>query len=1014
MADVTAQPLRITLAGTCRIGALDNAGRLVPTRQARMVLARLALSSGSVTRDGLAEMLWPKRPPPSGMRNVSVVISRLRALLASVSKDGAAAIASSSGAYGLVLPSGSQVDVLEAADLVDVAREYLRAGRLDAAAVAARAAADVARRPFVPGASAMWFDERRAWLREVLVRALSVEVEVAIRLRDPAGTSAARLALDTEPTSVHAYADAMRLSATVGDPGTVLAVYQRYRRVIVDELGLPPVAAIEGLRARILDPADGRAGDVAAVAAKPPSSAGHGAVIGVGTSFIGRTEELDVLRDAVVRARLVTLVGPAGVGKSRLAREAACRMAPGFPDAVRECRLAQVAHPAGVIPAVAAVVGAMPQAGRTLADSVLDALGSRRMLLLLDNCEHLLPAVARLAERILATCSDIRLLATSRERIGIDGESVHPVEPLPVPPPDADLAAVWADPPAALQLLRDRIQAVRPRAYYGPVDQAALTLICRRLDGLPLAIELAAARCGGMTPSEMAERLERRLAMLTQGRRTAPPRHRTLRAAIGWSYELLDAPQRRVLERCCVFSGGFTLTAAEQVCDAGLGRDQVTDAVGLLVDKSLLVLDDRVDGGRYDMLETLREFAREQLVAHGDEDRTEKRHAEYFAALARQGDALVRGPAEAEGVALFRREMSNLRGAHAWARRAGRQDLTSSLSAAVGWFAFFRMQTDLLAWAEHIPEVPGPHAGPAFVEALATAGRGAWMRGDLDRAEALAEQARTVAGEDARARHGWHLMANVALFRGDLGRAAHGYLRAEVLAEAVEDRFHTALLRGCRALVCSYAGDSETALTLAEDASIAAEGVANPSALAWTLYVLGEVLAATDPGRALSQLERADAVAATVGAEFVRGVAGLTAASLHGRYGEPTAAALALAALLDRWVRGGNRRQLWTTMREVAAVLVRLERWGAAAVVLAAIERSDAEHLWGSDAERLARLGEQLAARLGPLPVEQARVGRHMDLSELIAFVRRELRGACRSSAANIPQTGPPTVPGAG
>ena len=804
----------------------------------------------------------------------------------------------------------------------------------------------------------------------------------------------------------------MRLSAALGDPGAALAVYQRYREVIVDELGLPPVTAVEGLRARVLDPAYVSA-DVGAVAAKPRASAGQGAVAAAGTSFIGRDVELAVLGNALERGRLVTLVGPAGVGKSRLAREAARRMAPGHPDAVRECRLAQVAHPAGVVSAVAAVVGAMPQAGRTLAESILDALGSRRTLLLLDNCEHLLPAVARLAERLLTTCPDVRLLATSRERIGVEGESVLPVEPLPVPEPDADPAAVWSDPPAALQLLRDRVHAVRPRAKYGPVDQAALVLICRRLDGLPLAIELAAARCGGMSPSEMAGRLDRRLAVLTQGRRTAAPRHRTLRAAIGWSYELLDAAQQRVLERCCVFSGGFTLAAAEQVCDAELGSDRVTDAVGLLVDKSLLVLDDRVDGGRYDMLETLREFAREQLVAHGDEVRTETRHAEYFAQLARRGDALVRGPAEAEGVALFHREMSNLRSAHAWARRAGRHDLTSTLSAAVGWFAFFRMQTDLLAWAEQISEGAGPGAGQAFVEALATAGRGAWMRGDLDRAEALAEQARAVAGDDARARHGWHLTANVALFRGDLDRAAQGYRRAEALAEAVGDRYHTALLRGCRALVCGYAGDSETARALATDAVDAAEGTANPSALAWTSYVLGEVLAATDPGSALGHLERADFIAATVGGEFVRGVAALTAASLHGRYGEPTVAAPALADLVDRWLRGGNRRQLWTTMREVAAVLVRLERWRAACIVLTAIDRADAENVWGGDAERLARFSEQVAARLGPLRAEHARIGQHMDLGELIAFVRRELRGVRRSSSANVPQTGRSTVPGA-
>jgi predicted ATPase len=657
----------------------------------------------------------------------------------------------------------------------------------------------------------------------------------------------------------------------------------------------------------------------------------------------------------------------------------------------------------------------MPQAGRSLADSVVDALAPMRLLLLLDNCEHLLPAVTVLAERIVTGCPGVRVLATSRERIDAEGEVVHPLEPLVVPAADADPARAWAEPPEALQLLRDRLLSVRPGFVGGSAERAALVEVCRQLDGLPLAIELAAARMSGMSVLDVAERLERRLTVLTRGRRTAPTRHRTLRAAIGWSYDLLDEPQRRVFERASVFSGGFTLVAAGQVCGGHrLGAEETADVVGSLVDKSLLVLDGSRGAGRYDMLETLREFAHERLEVRGEAELIARAHAEFFTALAERADVLVRGPDERAGVALFRDEMTNLRAAHAWARRAGRADLACALSAAVGWYAFFRMQTDLLAWAEHVPDA----AGPRYAEALATAGRGAWMRGDLADAQFLADRSLAAARDDPSARCGWHLQANVALFRGDLPRAADCYDRATRLAEQSADGYHLALLLGCRALVSCYVGDAAAAATVAAAAATAAARCGTPSALAWTEYVQGEVLAAADPARAVTHLQRADAVAATVDAEFVRGVAGLTAASLHARHGEPTAAALAVAQLIDRWLRGGNHRQLWTTLREAAELLVRVDRPLAAATVLGAIEHADADNLWGADADRLDRLHQRLRDQLGTDLARPWSRGADLDLPALADLVRGQLHEASRtggasdgSATANLLQPRVPTLP---
>lgn len=283
------------------------------------------------------------------------------------------------------------------------------------------------------------------------------------------------------------------------------------------------------------------------------------------------------------------------------------------------------------------------------------------------------------------------------------------------------------------------------------------------------------------------------------------------------------------------------------------------------------------------------------------------------------------------------------------------------------------------------------------------------MRGDLATAQSLAERALAAAGDDPSARGGWHLLANVALFRGELPRAADCYDRAARLADQAGDGYHDALLLGCRALVGGYAGDPEAA-AMARAAAAAAARCGTPSALAWTDYVQGEILAASDPQRALTHLQHADAVAATVDAEFVRGVAGLTAASLHARHGEPTAAAVAVAELIDRWLRGGNHRQLWTTLREAAELLVRLNRPEAAATVLGAIEHADAENLWGADADRLGRLREHLREQLAEDLARPWNHGAALDLPALADLVRTKLRAAGRpgsaddgSDAANLP-----------
>jgi predicted ATPase/DNA-binding SARP family transcriptional activator len=985
-------PLRVTLAGGCRVATFGGAWEVeVPGRQGRLVLARLAIGPGPVARDELADLVWPHSLPQAWERDLSAVISKLRRLLASAPDDVIATIRGGSGVYELVLPRGSVVDVAEAEAALDRAQGALAEGRLDAALVAARRAVDVARRPLLPGAAAVWVDERRQSLRSMLARALAVEVEVATRHHDAAGLDAADEAIATDPTSERGYANRMRLQLALGESAAALDTYERYRAAIVDELGLPPAAELEALRATA------RSRSEAGVPLAPSVSSGA-ARVGPGvlpvpaTTFVGREQTLRDVDAAFETARLVTLTGPAGVGKSRLALEAARRLADQHRDGVRTCELSHLVHPIGVAAAMASALGVTAGPGGTIEETLIDALATRRMLVVVDNCEHVLPAVAPLVERIIGHCRHVYVLATSRERLAALGETVVPVEPLELPHPKADPGEAWTHPAPALELLRDRIQAVRAGFTPQQEEQAALVDVCRRLDGLPLAIELAATRMASMAPIDVARRLDRRLVVLTRGLRTAPTRHRTLRTAIELSYDLLDEPERRVFERGSVFAGGFTLAAGEHVCSgvSGLRLDDVADVIGALVDKSLLVLDYRRATTRYHMLETLREFARERLATRDDAGAAALAHAEYFVSLAEEADRNVRGPAEGEWIDALDAEVANFRVAHAWARLNRRGDLAGTLSAALTWFSFWRMRTEMFSWAEQLADAAEATMGARHSEALAAAGRGAWMGGDLGRSDLLAHQA-IAAADDVSGRFGWHVLGDVALFRGALDRANSAYEQADRLASRAGDAYHCALLRGCRALVRSYAGDEAAAIELAAESRAEARACGNPTAEAWSAYVTGEILLASDPDLALVHLERAGVIADAVSNEFVRGVAGLSATSLLARHGPPNEAARAFVEVIDRFEKGGNWRQQWTTIRLAAELLARLERHHAAAVVLGAVESADGENIFGDDAERLAGLRAELSAVLGLSLAPALRDGQARDRTDIVAFTRDRL-----------------------
>jgi non-specific serine/threonine protein kinase len=548
------------------------------------------------------------------------------------------------------------------------------------------------------------------------------------------------------------------------------------------------------------------------------------------TSFVGREDELAAVSVLVAAHRLVTLTGPGGVGKTRLALQIAAEVRPAYADGVWLVDLAALPDPALVPQAVAGAVGVREEPGRPLLATLTDALRPRHLLLVLDNCEHLLDACARLADALLRACPRLRILATSREALGVPGDVPWRVPSLAVPDALQPLQAphLWAY--AAARLFIDRAQAALPGFAVTDRGAGAVAQVCRRLDGIPLAIELAAARIRTFTPDQLLPRLEDRFRLLTGGSRTALPRQQTLRATVDWSYALLSASEQALFARLSVFAGGWTLDAAEAVCaDGAVDRFEVDDLLGRLVDKSLVGADDFPDGSRrYRLLETLRQYARERLQERGDAAPLHARHAAYFG-----GDwcATVLGAAASGGPwppsawdrrawhEQTSREHENLRAALRWFADAGAVEPGLRLSLALSgyWFhqrsmsegaqwlgAFLAadagrrtapvaLRAQALDAAGHLAQLLGDYeastrlraegvglwreVGDAAQLAVALIALGAdhWLHGEYARAEAVVQEALGAArrrGDPGSVCRCLRLLAQVARVRRDFDRAA--------------------------------------------------------------------------------------------------------------------------------------------------------------------------------------------------------------------------------------------------
>jgi predicted ATPase len=496
----------------------------------------------------------------------------------------------------------------------------------------------------------------------------------------------------------------MRALGATGRQADALLVYERLRTRLADELGVDPSAELQQIHVSLLR---GELGARATTARRTNLKAQL-------TSFVGRDDEVARIGKSLEQNRLVTLVGPGGAGKTRLAAEAAARIVDTAADGIWLVELASVTDGADVPQTVLGSLGLREAhlldrrtrlSARDATSRLLDALSDRRSIIVLDNCEHLIEASARLSDLLLAECPRLRILATSREPLGIFGETLLVVPPLGQPAPDAGAAEALEYP--AVRLFADRAAAVRPDFAVDDRSVATVVEIVRRLDGLPLAIELAAARLRAMPLADIADRLSDRFRLLTGGSRTALPRHRTLRAVVEWSWELLSPAERLLAERLAVFPAGATSASAAAVCsDESVPRDDVPDLLSALVDKSLL--QPVTDGGRMRMLETIREYGMERLAERHELAELRRRHAAYFADLVREASGHLRDAGQLPWMRLLEAERDNILGALRFLADDAQSQQVLELAAGVGWYWMFTgAHADAATWLSFALDAPG-------------------------------------------------------------------------------------------------------------------------------------------------------------------------------------------------------------------------------------------------------------------------------------------------------------------
>lgn len=577
------------------------------------------------------------------------------------------------------------------------------------------------------------------------------------------------------------------------------------------------------------------------------------------TSFIGRESEIAEVSQRILHTRLLTLSGPGGCGKTRLALRVAADAMHGFPDGVSFVDLAPLTAPALVPAAVAGALNLVEQPGTILTETLEHYLRGKRVLLVLDNCEHVLRGAADLAAAVLRPAPGLTVLATSREPLGLGGEAVWRVPPLSLPDPSGMPSPDRLMSFDAIRLFAERAAFSEPHFRVTRENAAGVVRICRLLDGIPLAIEFAAAQVKVLSVEQIAARLGDRFRLLAGSGRTAALHQQGLRAALDWSYDLLSQNERAVFRRLSVFAGGWGLSAAEAACSGGDVRgDDVLQHLTQLVDKSLVIAETQGDEARYRMLETTRQYAHSWLVNSGEEAETRTRHRDWYLDLAEWADAQIRGPEETRWLDRLELEHDNLRAALGWST-AGAQDGEIALRLATAVLPFWEAHTHWSEGRERLDSVLASSRDPSRVRAAALYGAAilAWYHRAYDRAAALFEEslavARKIGDQKAigRALYGCGL---VPMYRREFAIAMALFERSLEIARKVEDTWFSARILAQMGVAARRQGDYAKSVAWSEEGLSMSRAVGAPGSIGYTLRLTGHSV------RLLGQLGRAAAL----------------------------------------------------------------------------------------------------------------------------------------------------------
>ena len=861
------EALRIRLLGGFQIsvGARtigEDGWRL---RKAASLVKLLTLSPGHrLHREVAMDLLWPDLGTRSAANNLRGALHAVRRTLEPTTPSRYLQL---SGEELVLCPDGLLwVDV-------DAFEEAAATSRYSREPAAYRAAIELYTGELLPeDRYEEWAEDRRENLRGTYLALLS-ELSMLYQEREEYGRAiqALRNLLSEEPADEEAHAGLMRLYALSGRRGEALRQYELLEKALRRELGAEPGAENRRLREEILSgrfpplrpPAEDRpSGEI-------PDAGPHNLPV-QRSSFVGRERDIVEIKQLLSMTGLLTLTGTGGTGKTRLALEVARDLVGLYPGGVWLVELAPLSEEALVPQEVASTLGIHEQPGSPLTDTLIRTMRQKKLLLVLDNCEHLIDAAARLVDTLLDSCPRLKILATSREPLGVAGEANWKVPTLSVPDAERLPAAEDLTRYESVRLFEERAHLKLPAFEITPDNTRSVAEVCRRLDGIPLAIELATARMGTLAVEQVAERLEDSLKFLTGGARTASPRQQTMRAALEWSYELLFEAEKRLFERLSVFVGGWTLEAAEAVGDGRVSNPPVLDLLCGLVEKSLVVVEAsssvetlHATSLRYRMLEPVRQYGSEKLRESTEEREVRRRHAEHYLSLAERAESELSGPCSPEWLDWLEIEHDNLREALRWSLDSERPELGLRMGAALWWFWYVRgYLTEGRRWLEEHLSRSGPGYSRVRTRAFNGAGNLAMWQGEFEDAKRFLLEAlslsRELNDEEGVANTLVHLAAVGLLGQRDDISVPVLLEEATKLRPKVKDRRTLSNLLLLSAVVVAMRGDLDRSKALHEESLALFREVGDIPGISQCLNTLGLVTLASRDYDKASVLFRED------------------------------------------------------------------------------------------------------------------------------------------------------------